>query len=262
MYHGLSCFERGLQVLSESGVAFAGGGHNLDEARRPAFIERNGVRVGLVARTSVCAVYAPATAKRAGICRFRVSTAYEPRERVLEVPGSPPIIHTIPNPEDKDMLAEDIRSARQQADVVVLSWHWGVSPATGGKGDLVSYQTEMAHFAIDVGADIIVGHHPHVLQPIEVYKGKVIAYSLGNYVHDMHSFESHGRQTTMLIRADVKGGAISRVSYVPGILEGTGPPRFSPPAEARDVVSHMQAISAPFGTRFETGDREVEVILR
>jgi poly-gamma-glutamate synthesis protein (capsule biosynthesis protein) len=216
--------------------------------------------VAFVCRASVCAVDAPATVDRGGIARFRVATAYEPRPRIHEVPGSPPIIHTIPNPEDRAALEQDIRAARAQADVVVVSWHWGISPATGGTGELVGYQTEMGRFAIDAGADLVVGHHPHVLQPIEVYKGKAILYCIGNYVHDLGSF---GRRQlmAMLVRCGIHDGVIERLSFVPGMIEGHGPPTFLRPAEGREIVQHLADISAPFGTRFEVGEEDVSVVL-
>ena len=259
-YHGIDAFLRSLDLLDEAGVIHGGGGRNLEEARRPAVIERNGTRVAFVCRASVCSVDAPATVDRGGIARFRVATAYEARPRIHEVPGSPPLIHTIPNSEDRAALEQDIKIARQQADVVVVSWHWGISPATGGAGELVGYQTEMGHFAIDVGADLVVGHHPHVLQPIEVYKGKAILYCLGNYVHDMGSFDRR-QLMAMLVRCLIRDGKIQHVSFVPGMIEGNGPPVFARPADRRDVVQHLEDISAPFGTKFEVGEEEVSVVL-
>ena len=67
---------------------------------------------------------------------------------------------------------------RKQVDIVALSIHWGIHfiPAV-----LADYQREVAHAAIDAGADVILGHHTHILKPIEVYKGKVIFYSLANF---------------------------------------------------------------------------------
>lgn len=259
MYHGVDAFVRCLDLLDRAGVVHGGGGRNLAEARRPAVIERKGTRVAFVCRASVCALDAAATPERGGIARFRVATAYEPRPRVHEVPGSPPLIHTIPDAEDRAALEEDIRSARAQADVVVVSWHWGVSPATGGTGQLVGYQTEMGRFAIDAGADLVIGHHPHVLQPIEVYKGTCIVYSLANFVHDLGAFGRSRNAMTLLLRCLIRDGKIQRLSFVPGIIDGHGPPAFFRPAEGRHVVQHMSDISAPFGTRFEVGDEDVSV---
>ncbi len=260
-YHGLGCFERSLDVLDAAGLVHGGGGRTIAEARKPAIIERNGTRVAFVCRVSVCRGDAGATETRAGVAHFHVATAYETSPRVQEVPGYAPIVHTIPDPQDRADLAEDIRLARQQADVVVVSWHWGLSPISGGAGQLVGYQTEMGRFAIDAGADLVIGHHPHLLQPIEVYKGKVIAYSLANYVHDLESFRPGRKLTTMLLRARIRDGTIQAVSYLPGRIDGHGPPEFARPAAAADIVEHIRSMSAPFGTEFEVGSEEVSVVL-
>ncbi len=261
MYHGLRAYLRSLDLLAAAGVAYAGGGRNITEARRPAIIERKGTKVAFVCRTSVGSVDGGATADRGGVARVRVHTSYEAPERVNEVPGSPPIIHTTAHAEDVAVLEEDIRSARDQADVVIVSWHWGVSPASRGDGSLAEYQIEMGRHALDVGADMVVGHHPHVLQPIEVYKGKPLVYSLANYVHDMQSFKPGRKLSTMLLRCLVRDGRIASLAYVPGLIEGNGPPRFLRPADAPHVVDYLQEISEPFGTRFEARGDEVSIVL-
>lgn len=261
-YHGLDCFARSLDVLDAAGAIYGGGGRNITAARKPAVIEKKGTKVAFVCRTSVGSVDAGATEDRVGVARFRVSTYYEPRPRAHEHPGSSPIIHTVPNPEDRAALEEDIRAARQQADVVVLSWHWGVSPVNGGGGELVGYQREMAQAAIDMGVDLVVGHHPHLLQPIEVYKGRAIVYSLANYMHDMDSFSRGHELMTQLVKVQIHDGKVQRVAFVPGLISnGNGPPDFFRPADAPDIVGHMRTISSPLGTKFEAGEDDVSVVL-
>jgi hypothetical protein len=217
--------------------------------------------VAFLCRTSVGRVDAAATDERPGVARFKISTEYERWNRIDEIPGSPPILHTIPDPQDQAMLEEDIKAARAQADIVVVSWHWGVSPATGGYGELVPYQVEMGRFAIDCGADLVLGHHSHVLQPIEIYKGKPIVYSLANYVHDMHAMRGF-TLNTMIVLAHAHDGKLDRLSFVPGHLDGSGPPEFFRPAEAPGIVSYMRGLSEPLGTRFEVGADDVEVLLQ
>ena len=78
-------------------------------------------------------------------------------------------------------LKEDILAARGQVDLLIVSMHSGTEYVTAKPNDR---QTTFAHAAIDAGADMVVGHHPHVLQPSELYKGKYIYYSLGNFVFD------------------------------------------------------------------------------
>jgi hypothetical protein len=79
-------------------------------------------------------------------------------------------------------MVSDIKKAKEQADLIVVSIHWGIHfvPAV-----IADYQREVARAAIDAGADLILGHHAHILKGVEVYKGKVIFYSLGNFAIEL-----------------------------------------------------------------------------
>ena len=77
-------------------------------------------------------------------------------------------------------VLEEVKAAKRKADLLVVSFHWGIEGSTKPS----SRQKTIAYQIIDAGADMVIGHHPHVLQPIEVYKSKTIAYSLGNFVFD------------------------------------------------------------------------------
>jgi poly-gamma-glutamate capsule biosynthesis protein CapA/YwtB (metallophosphatase superfamily) len=259
MYRGVKGLLRTIEVLEKAGIAYGGGGKNLQEARRPTVVERKGVKVAFVCRTSVCTIDAGAAAQRAGLAVVRVATAYEaPPLLPKEVPGAPPIIHTIPNSADVESLRADIAAAKERADVVVVSWHWGISPFSGGKGELVGYQTEMAHAAVDAGADLVVGHHPHLVQPIEVYKGKVIFYSLANFVHDGPSFWGK-KQDTILARCRIRSGKINEVCFVLGCINEQNQPMPLKPADAPALLNHVRQVSAQFGTAFEIKEDEVKI---
>jgi len=163
-------------------------------------------------------------------------------------------------------LEEDIRVAREQADVVIVSWHWGLSPyqiypnAGAGELEVMEYQKEMGHFVIDCGADMVIGHHSHQPQHIEVYKGKPILYSLANFVHDLDGFREQSLMA-ILVRCLIADGKIYRLSFVPGVLRGHGPPDFARPSQAPEVVKRITYMSLPFDTRFEIGEEDVAVVL-
>ncbi|MBO8137551.1 MAG: CapA family protein [Desulfotomaculum sp.] len=78
----------------------------------------------------------------------------------------------------RDKIAGDIAELKKQAQVVIISFHWGVERSNYPS----NVQKELGRFAVDSGADLVLGHHPHVIQGIEKYKGKIIVYSLGNFV--------------------------------------------------------------------------------
>jgi len=77
----------------------------------------------------------------------------------------------------KRKVSQDINELKKQCDLVIVSFHWGVE----GSKNPTSRQIELGHFAVDSGADLVLGHHPHVIQPIEHYRGKYIVYSLANF---------------------------------------------------------------------------------
>lgn len=81
------------------------------------------------------------------------------------------------NTSNKKKISLDIKNAREKADLLILSFHWGAERSNYPD----STQKELGRFCIDEGADIVVGHHPHVIQGIEYYRGKYIVYSLGNF---------------------------------------------------------------------------------
>lgn len=78
------------------------------------------------------------------------------------------------------VIKKDILEAKQKASVVVVQFHWGQEYTD----QATDRQRMLAHEAIDAGADVVIGNHPHWMQPIEIYRGKIIAYSYGNFVFD------------------------------------------------------------------------------
>lgn len=95
-------------------------------------------------------------------------------------------------------VKEDIESMKKEADLVIVTFHWGIERATTPN----EVQKTLAHYAIDNGADLIIGHHPHVIQGIEYYKGKYINYSLGNFCFGGNSNPSD--KDTYIFQADFK----------------------------------------------------------
>jgi len=138
-----------VDLLRSEGIAPSGGGHNLAEAHRPALVAAPRLTVAF--------------------CSYTAAASLQAAE---DAPG-----HT---GWGLDLLREDLARAEDEADVLVVSLHAGNEYAPREN----ALQRDFAHAAIDAGADIVVGHHPHVLEPIEIYRGRLICYSLGNYVFD------------------------------------------------------------------------------
>ena len=158
-----------VNALDAAGVAHCGAGADLDNARRPCFIAGR-KRVALLSYNCVGPEDAWATAVRAGCAYVRIDTAdgstINPRAALR-----------IPNEASLAAMIADVRAVRAAAELVVVALHKGIvhTPAT-----LAPYERAVAHAAIDAGADVVVGHHAHILRGIEMHRGKPIFHGLGN----------------------------------------------------------------------------------
>ena len=173
---GPDALEDTIDLFRGMGKHVIGAGRDGKEARTPVIIERNGIKIAFLAYCSVIRSGQAAAEGKVGIAPMRAHQYYSPEEFQ---PGTPPKIFTEPYENDLEELCKDVKKAKKKADVVVLTLHWGLRhvPKT-----ICTYQPPIAHAAIDAGADIIIGHHAHSIKAVEVYKGKVCFYSIGNFM--------------------------------------------------------------------------------
>lgn len=195
--YGDSAFFDTIERVTSAKIAICGVGANIVDAHKPTIIERDGVKFGFLAYSSIVPIGFEARAERPGCAPLRVTTLYEQVDRD---PGSPPKIITFTNKDDLAAMVTDVTELRSKVDIVLLSMHWGVHYIPGL---IAMYQREIAHAAIDAGADLILGHHPHIVKGIETYKGKVIFYSLGNFV--MPAKPGHKNPTRILYNVNIEG---------------------------------------------------------
>ena len=164
-----------MRNLQRLGLVTTGAGMNLAEARRPAVIERSGIRLGVLSYNCVGPRESWAGPNRAGCAYVHVLTHYELNHAS---PGGPPDVYTFAEPHALDAMVADIEALRSEVAAVVVALHKGLghTPATVGM-----YERQVARAAIDAGADIVVGHHAHILQGMEVYRNRPIFHGLGNF---------------------------------------------------------------------------------
>jgi len=140
-----------IDFLKSEGIRFVGAGRNFNEAHQPEIFEINGLRIAFLGYygSKKHSNSHPATEDSAGTAMRKLK-----------------------------YIKQDIKKIRDSVDFISVNLHWGYEkenyPDTS--------QVKFAHKIIDYGADLIVGHHPHVLQGVERYRGKIIAYSLGNFI--------------------------------------------------------------------------------
>jgi len=247
-----------IQELDKLGILHAGIGMNITEARKPAIVEKNSVKLGLLSYTSVFySHFVPALDRKPGAATVKAAMGIIPSWRTEEMPGVMPSVKTWLDEKEKALMLEDIAKLRPQVDYIVLSNHWGVTDGENAQ----DYQIEFAHAAIDAGADVIIGHHPHRPQGIEIYRGKPIFYSMGNFAFDWWLVRDYLKEG-ILAYVSLKNGSAVKISFVPVCREDDSNDIAPLPINSQkgaDVIETVRRLSRPFRTKFEVLENEIVV---
>jgi poly-gamma-glutamate synthesis protein (capsule biosynthesis protein) len=202
--------EKGLKdtfnFLENAGIEYIGAGQNEQEAYQPVYIEKKGIKFAFLAYndTDVVPAYYEASVNRAGTAFMRI-----------------------------DKMTKAVKEAKQKADFVIVSMHSGTEYINKPNDSQVNF----AHAAIDAGADLIIGHHPHVVQTLETYKGRFIFYSLGNFVFDQPQSEETKRGLAVKIYFGKNG--INKISLLPAVMENLAQPRMANKNEADIILQRL-----------------------
>jgi len=194
-------------LLSAAGIGAFGAGMDLAEARRPAVFEVRGIKFAFLGYDGVSYYYA-AEEGRAGTA-----------------------------PADPAFIAADIAAAREQADVVIPYFHWGTEYTHRSS----THQKDLAHFAVEAGADVVLGTHPHWVQGLEHYRGAAIVYSLGNFVFDQRL--SQETRQGMIVHLIFRGSHLVNLRLQAIQIEEYYQPFFLPTGAAREVYRQVQEYS-------------------
>ena len=268
-----------VELLRGKGKHVVGAGRNLREARAPAFVERNGVRVAFLAYCSVLREGYAAGPKTPGIAPLRAHTFYEPAEYQA---GVPPKVVTVPYKEDLEGMVNDIAEAAKSAHAVVVSLHWGIHFIPRMIAD---YQATAAQAAFAAGAGLILGHHAHVPKAIGVYGGKVCFYSLSNFImsspaHDAAKAAAFAKRygvtadpeypylpygsdakRSLIAKAVISAAGVERTSFLPVVIDRKLRPEPLQPADPRfkDAVNYMEWASEGYDHQFTIEGDEVHI---
>jgi poly-gamma-glutamate synthesis protein (capsule biosynthesis protein) len=259
--YGGDAIRSSVAELDKLGIAHTGAGADRGGARAPAIVERNGLRFGFVQRTSV---YWPtdheATDHTPRVAALRGHTAYQlplhkirPEIPPANRPGVPPVLVTWADAGYLDDYRKELAALRKEVDVVVASHHWGLHE------EVLQYMPEIAHAAIDAGADIVIGHGPHYSLPVEVYKGKPIYYGLGSFsFHTGHGGRKHGDWVGMMAAVTLNGRNVERAAFRFVRHNDRNETVLRAMRDEQDMVAKLSARSAPFNTRIDIeGDEAV-----
>jgi hypothetical protein len=268
-------------LLEEKGIQVTGAGRNLAEARQPAIVEHNGIKVGFLGYCSVLPADGAAGPNKVGIAPLRTRSHVEARG-----PHAPARVLTEADEGDLRTIVDDIAVLRHSVDIVMVAFHWGVIWVPRVIAD---YQVEVAHACIDAGVDLVMGHHPHLPKAIEVYKGKAIFYSLSNFCMTkpfpseawseppwMHgalrnhtdqdpdySLLPYGKDAkrSLMAKAILTKDGIKSVSFLPMMIDQQYRPEVLHHGDLRfhDMVHYMEWASEGFAHRFTIDGDEVVI---
>ena len=268
-----------IELLDNKGSRTVGAGRNLAEARRPVFIEKNGVRVAFLAYCTILNEGYAAGPDKAGIAPLRAHTYYQ---CVDYQAGVPPKVVTVPYEDDLAAMVSDIAAARAQADAVIVSLHWGIHFVPRLIAD---YQPAAAKAAFAAGADLILGHHAHTPKAIGVHGGKTCFYSLSNFImsstaktaESAVAFEKKygvkldpdyphlpygsDAKRSLIAKAVIGKSGVQRTSFLPVLIDKQLRPEVLKRSDARfdDAVRFMQWVSEDFEHNFRVEGDEVVV---
>jgi hypothetical protein len=195
--------------LDKTGILRVGVGRDATEAFEPVIIEKNGMKIAFLGFSHIV----PDVSWKAGVKHPGVADTYDYKAPILA-----------------------IEKVRAQADLVVVITHWGVERSDTP----VPYQTDLAHRYIDAGADLVIGSHPHVLQGIEAYKGKWIAYSLGNFIFTTNSVKE--TLETFVLNAACSKDRVCKLSVIPIFTKYAKPERMSA-EQGQALLDRISAVS-------------------
>jgi len=205
----LDCITR----LDEAGVAHPGAGADSAAAAAPAVLETPAGTVGVIAASEITQAFA------AGAGAPGTNFTSAPNER----------------------LVAQVAAAAKEVDFLVVSFHWGTEYEAVASG----HQQSLAHKVIDAGADLVLGHHPHVIQGLEIYKDRLIAYSLGDYIFDHYS-RATGESFVLQITIPQEGGPSGKI--IPVYLHDVwGVPAPVSGGEADAILDRLARLSSALG---------------
>lgn len=216
MDYGVDALMDTMRIIRENNIFYVGAGASEGEAVRPVILERKGFKIAVLSFSRVV----PWTDWIAGRKKPGLASGYNTK-----------------------LMLDSLRSAAEKSDITIIYMHWGQ--------ELDDYPNQeeinLAHRLVDAGADVVIGCHPHVLQGMEIYKGKLIAYSLGNFIFTSSStraregailqvaFNSGGENAARIIPTYISGGSTS-------ILRGS---------DRKRVLSRLEGLSAGFGANIQ-----------
>jgi len=259
-----------LDAVRSAGIAAVGAGPTLAASLAPAVLTAGGVRVAFVGLSTTLPVGSGAADDRPGMAPVRVTTSYVIDSAALdETPGAAPVVETRCWPEDVAAATAAVTAAKRAADLCVVGVHWGVPNGWVAQFQepVAMYQRPLAEALVGAGADIIVGHHPHVLHAIDMINGRPVFYSLGNFMfhsvvvgrlpklrrtdppYSWRSLRAAATRDSVVALVTCGPGSAQTIDLVPIMMNAGGDPELATGADAARILAALDALCEPYGIR-------------
>ncbi len=209
--YGKNGFLRTIQLLRENFIYPVGGGENQKQAFSPLLIEKNGQTFAIFANLEF----------------LLEGTTFNPNR-------------PYPAYAQIDTLCDVIKKYNNIVDFILVSFHWGKENAIFP----TNRQVEFAHKVVNAGADLVFGHHPHVLQSIEIYRNKIILYSLGNFVFDNSELL---QKQSVIFQCVFDNGKIENSELIPVFIQNNRPVP-ADKVQSELIFKHLTEVSEIFKT--------------
>lgn len=207
-----------IKFIKEQNIGCTGAGLNEEDASAPAVLERKGEKVAVLAFTRII-----------------------PRSDWIAGSDSPGLA----SGHSYQLVIDRVKASEKDADITVVGMHWGnETEDIPDKNEI-----KLARALVDAGADIVVGHHPHVLQGIEIYKGKIIAYSLGNFIFTTPNRPKEGEGAILQVTAGPGGEYNARI--IPTLISN-GAARILKGSDRQRVLDRVNQLSGEFKTSVDS----------
>jgi poly-gamma-glutamate synthesis protein (capsule biosynthesis protein) len=228
MDYGPEALADTIDLLESKGILYAGAGKKAERAWAPVFFEEGGMRFSFLSFATEAFPGYGAHPNRPGIAVIRRDPLYGP---------------TCINPFDAAVMKEKIKTAKRESDFTIVAFHWGLSQSRA----LTQSQLFLGRAAVNAGAGLVVGHHPHVLQGMEAYRGSLILYSMGNFVFDLvpHFFGPATRESG-LVKVRLSRNKVKEAIFLPAWINDQGQPEFIDEKHPKNaaILQLMQKLSA------------------
>jgi poly-gamma-glutamate synthesis protein (capsule biosynthesis protein) len=210
--YGPEALQQGLELLHQAGIATAGAGLDAKAARAPVIFEANGLTTAFLSYVDVPVEYSGFDTRSWAATDDRPGLAWA----------------------EATSIREDVTAAAGNSDLVVVLLHSGYEYVQAPSPE----QTTAARAALDAGADLVLGHHAHVLQGIEFRSNSAIIYGLGNF-----AFEIDGDPTTLIASIWLDSDGVRQIELLPAIIEAGGRPRLAAPWEAFEIRQQVYSLT-------------------